>query len=356
MHKIILAACFALPAGAAVAQDLPPDFTQLFTASQEALQNMSSGETAETVLQGGSVQPASVSTEEPLTLAQTGMNAVNIIFSNQDLGSIYQRFDGIQSINNSIETERAPGLAPISINQTGANYANMVQGNTISLADQAMLSGSRQFISNAVNIGGPVGDIHQKGTNVANVALAEVAIGTAIQEIQDDVEQRVDNYIEINADTVVSGAITQRGFNYGNVLVADRVDEITRTFYGDQVVRNEIVLNASTVPMITQSGSNIANLVVANHIGSVQQISNGSQLVENIVTDGDGNPIYSANISQSDYNYQGPTNVINMMVLRGQHGHDDSEQPVAIDQQANFPQTGHGVSGSQTGNVTVIVR
>lgn len=356
MKRFVLAVCFALPASSAMSQDVPPDLEQLFRSTQEVLQNMSedNGPTTTPSAEGTVAVPALA--ETPLTLTQTGMNAANIVYLKMDLGTVVQHFDGIQTVENTIEMTRTPGLGPISIDQTGSNYANLAYGHTISLADQAMWDGSRQLVSNIIDIGGPVGAIHQQGINAANVAKAELAIDAANQFIGHDVEQKVWNYIEFGADSVYSGGITQTGMNIGNVLISDRIDNVTREFYGTQIVHNEIVLNTATVPMISQSGTNIANLVVANDIGSVQQISEGTQLVENVVTDAAGNPIHSANISQNDYNYQGPTNIINMMVLRGRHTHDGNDKPVAIEQQANFPQTGHGVSGSQTGNMTVIVR
>lgn len=359
MQRIILAACLTLSASAATAQELAPDLEQLFTASQLALQRMSGagGNGAIAPAQAADV-PIADATSTPLMLNQTGMNAVNVVNSDLDLGSVYQNFDGRQIVDNVIDVYRPLETVPISIDQTGANYANMMQGNTISMADQAMLDGARQIVSNSAWTGGSVGNIQQTGTNVANIAMAEFAIDAANQVIGHDVVQKVWNYIEFDADTVVAGTVTQSGGNIGNVLVADRIDHVTREFYGDQIVRNEIVLHGPTVPMITQSGSNIANLVVANHIGAVYQISSGRQLVENIVVDGAGNPIDSGNIEQTELNYQGASNVVNMMVLRAQRqGATDPQQPVAVSQDADFPQAGQGASGqSQTGNVTVIVR
>ncbi|WP_332714538.1 hypothetical protein [Pelagibacterium mangrovi] len=355
MRIVFVAACLVLPTGIASAQTLEPDFRQFFRDSQLALQKMSEPQVPDTT-SGPPLFPL----PEGLTLqlSQSGANAVNILNSDRDLGSVTQLFDGQQGIENSIDAHRSGTLGSLSISQSGSNYANMMQGNTISMADQLMTDTSTQQVWNSIWAGGSIDVIAQTGVNIANIAMAEYAIGTAVQNIEEGAIQRVENYIEFDADTAVSGTVNQSGVNIGNVLIADRIDSVTRTFAGEQIVDNTVVLHGSSVPPIEQSGGNIANMVVANNIGTIKQLSVGAQRVINTVIGPDGQPLSHGNISQSDYNYQGASNVVNMMVLRAQQsGSSSPQQPVLIDQQANFPQTGQGVSGqSQSGNVTVINR
>lgn len=357
MRRVFIAACLILPAGSALAQTsdgTPPyDLGQFFSASQQALQRMSQPEGPDGS-EAGSPQET-----PPLGITQAAVNAVNMINSDLDLGSVWQEFDGRQIIDNTLDARQPGAIGPLTVNQSGTNLANMMRGNTISMAGQLMTSTSTQEVWNSIWAGGgSVGAIAQTGVNVANVAMAEYAIGTANQDIEEGAVQSVTNYVEFDADATVSDTVTQSGVNIGNVLVADRIDTVTRTFAGDQIVENTVVLNGSSVPPIEQSGGNIANMVVANHIGTIRQISVGNQLVINSVIGPDGRPLSHGNITQSEYNYQGASNVVNMMVLRSQQGGNSApQQPVLVDQQADFPQTGQGVSGqTQTGNVTVIER
>jgi len=280
MRSVIVAACLVLPAGVASAQTLEPDFNQLFRDSQLALQRMSEP-------QGPALgnEPSQRPFPDDLTLrmSQAGANAVNILNSDRDLGSVTQLFDGQQGIENSIDAHRSGTFGPISISQSGSNYANMMQGNTISMADQLMSETSTQQVWNSIWAGGSIDMIAQIGVNVANIAMAEYAIGTAEQTIEEGAIQRVDNFIAFDANTVVSGTINQSGVNIGNVLIADRIDTVTRTFAGEQIVDNTVVLHGSSVPPIEQSGGNIANMVVANNIGTIRQLSVGAQRVINTV-------------------------------------------------------------------------
>lgn len=353
MLRISVAACFLLPAGAAVGQSAQPNFEQLFAASQLALQRMSEPGGTEDSVSGPYLEQ-----DAPLQMSQTGINAANVLNSDLDLGSVTQVFDGQQRIQNLIEAHEAGPHGPIAIDQSGSNYANMMRGNTINVADQAITQTAMQEVWNQVWAGGAVDSISQTGVNVANIAMAEYAIGTANQDIAEGAVQRITNHITADPNTVISGKITQSGVNIGNVLIAQRIDSVTRSFAGAQIVENTVVLNGPGVPAIEQSGGNIANMIVANYIGSIKQLSIGEQRVINTVLGPDGQPLSDGNIQQTEYNYQGASNVVNMTVLRAhRNSSSSSDQPVAVDQYADFPQTGQGVSGqSQTGNVTVIER
>src|SRR5690606_19877199 len=134
----------------------------------------------------------------------------------------------------------------------------------INLADQEMTAEAEQIVSNRLAAGGSFADIVQSGTNVVNIAMADHAIGTAEQVIDEGAVQQVINQIELDAGATVSGRIEQNGVNFGNVMVAERVDDVTRLFAGDQIVENTVILNGSTVPRISQTGSNIANYFAAS--------------------------------------------------------------------------------------------
>lgn len=290
-----------------------------------------------------------------VSLTQAGLNAVNFVSSSADLNAVVQEFSGRQAIDNRISSSSIKADVRYSVDQAGANYANMLRGQTINLADQEMTAEAEQIVSNRLVAGGSFADIVQSGTNVVNIAMADHAIGTAEQVIGEGAVQRVINQIELDAGATVSGRIEQNGINFGNVMVAERVDDVTRLFAGDQIVENTVILNGSTVPRISQSGSNIANYFAASSIGTVRQLSIGEQRVTNRVLGPDGEYFSHPNVVQTELNYQGASNVVNLMVLR--NNQSANQQPVLVEQTAEFEQSASGSSGqSQTGNVIFISR
>lgn len=354
MRQLSFAVFCLLGAGGVSAQELDPSFEQFFAQSQQALQAMLAAPGEE-----GATFPVTVPGSETefrsVQLTQTSLNAVNIVSSNADLNAVVQEFSGQQVIDNRIFSPGPGGDVLYSVDQSGANYANMLRGQTINLADQEMTGNALQIVSNTLAAGGSLADVVQSGINAANIAMADHAIGTADQVIDEGAVQQIINRIELDAGATVSGWIEQNGINFGNVMVAERVDDVTRLFAGDQIVENTVILNGSTVPRISQSGSNIANYFAASSIGTVRQLSIGEQRVTNTVLGPDGEHLSHPNIVQTELNYQGASNVVNLMVLR--NSQSASQQPVLVEQTAEFEQSASGSSGqSQTGNAIVISR
>lgn len=281
-------------------------------------------------------------------LSQNGTNTINSVVYGGDLGKVVQRFDGIQSVQNSIalETYDASG----HIKQSGSNVAGSVTANSIEFADQLLGANGRQLVLNSAEFAILYGSVDQYGVNVANNAKAALAIGTATQIIDPGAQQRVDNRLEVAAMSVVSAAVQQRGENFGNVMMTETVDRVVRTFAGDQTVHNVVVLGDGLPGTIVQSGNNVANLIMASNIGSLQQYSTGNQVVINEVFDAQGHLVSGGNITQTADNW------VNMIVLT-MPAEGGNGGVISVEQAAEYPQSATGSGGgSQTGNSLTVDR
>ena len=244
-----------------------------------------------------------------------------------------------------------------NISQSGSNTANTIDGTTIDLAIQIMGPGAAQSVSNSLHVGGAMGGISQTGDNIANLARAEYAIGVAVQDIFRDSVQIVSNRLDLTAGSTVADGIRQSGTNVGNMLIADKVDSVIRRFDGTQIVDNTVILNDGYRPHIAQSGNNIANFISAQSVGIIQQISTGSQQIDNRVLGPNGEEIRHANFEQTQSNYMGASNVVNLMTVMPANGRGTNNDDMAITQDADFDQTANGTGGqSQSGNVLVVSR
>ncbi|WP_417583821.1 hypothetical protein [Pelagibacterium sp.] len=300
---------------------------------------------------------ARTDTETPVfDIVQTGSNTANLVDYETAIGSVVQHYHGLQRIDNLIDPG-APGRWG-AVSQEGINSANTASGDTINLAIQIMGEGATQSIGNIAAIGGAAESIRQTGTNIANMAEAVHAIGVGIQDIDSSSQQTIVNELALGAGSAIDGEISQTGTNIGNMLLAERVDEVIRRFNGAQAVSNTVILNDGYRPHIVQSGNNIANFIAADSVGTISQISSGTQSVVNSVLGARGEKVTHANFDQSISDDMGASNVINLMIVAPPAGASKSgDQDMVITQDASFNQTSQGSgSPSQSGNVLVVNR
>lgn len=346
-YALFIAAVLA-SAHTAGAQESASTVTQTFNNRQTIRQTVSSPP-------GPTLQDLTDANAEAVPgISQTGENLANVISSDLDFSAVTQYFDGEQSIENSIILGAVGALG--AIEQSGTNTAGMATGNTIDLATQYFGRNAVQSVNNYTEVATTLESLSQSGSNTANFATADYAIGTGIQNIEEGAVQRVENTLVLSAGAAIAQFVDQRGENFGNILVADRIDNVVRTFAGEQLVLNTVYLGDGSVPEINQSGNNVANLIIANEIGAIDQISIGTQIVDNRVYDQNGKLVTGPGIHQSESNYQGPSSVVNMAVI-GSDSSSGSNGDMSISQDADFPQESSGSSGgTQTGNVVVINR
>lgn len=281
-------------------------------------------------------------------LAQTGSNTVNTIQHSGNLDRVVQRFEGEQSVTNTLSLGIVDVLG--NVTQTGNNIANSSQSLTLSFADQMLGGGASQLVLNTAEFSTLYGSVGQSGRNIANNAVADLAIGTASQDIVDGAVQKVTNRLELAAMSAIASAVNQRGENFGNIMMSDEVDRVTRNFAGDQIIHNVVVLADGAPGTINQYGINVANLITSSKIGSLSQTSTGHQSVTNEVFDAQGNLLSGGNISQVSENY------VNMIVLTAPADGADGAI-ISVEQAADYPQAASGSGNqSQTGNALTVNR
>src|SRR5690554_3425365 len=281
-------------------------------------------------------------------LEQTGSNTINTIQHSGNLDRVVQRFEGEQSVTNTL----ALGIVDVfgSVTQNGNNIANSSQSRTLNFAGQMLGDDAHQVVLNTAEFAILYGSVEQSGSNIANNAVAHVAIGTASQDIGKNAVQTVTNRLELAAMSAIASAVNQRGENFGNIMMSDEVDRVTRDFAGDQIIHNVVVLADGAPGTINQYGINVANLITSSKIGSLSQTSSGHQSVTNEVFDARGNLLSGGNISQVAENY------VNMIVLTAPADGADGAI-ISVDQSADYPQTASGSGNqSQTGNALTVNR
>jgi hypothetical protein len=349
MHKILLVVAFGCPSFAALAaEQSAPSVQQRYVNVQTIRQTMSGVR-----MEAPPVEDlTALTTTSAITtlLQQQGNNMSNVLTSRGDFGSVTQRFEGQQYVYNDIVSGAFDTLQ--SIDQTGSNLTGVIQGNTIELAVQFMGADAVQSVANSADLAGTFDTITQTGANTANLAIAQYSIGTGQQDLVAGAVQRIDNTLTLAAGAVVSGLVSQSGTNIGNMMLSDRVDEVTRLFAGTQIVNNTIQLADTSVPQISQNGVNIANFLSSNKIGTIKQISVGQQIVNNVVLGPNGEVVNNPAVTQDT------ANIVNFTYLGPLPASEASQpQDVTVEQVAEFDQTSQGSSGSsQTGNSLTIQR
>jgi hypothetical protein len=282
-------------------------------------------------------------------LSQAGTNVSNVLSApSTPVNNLSQTLRGQQIVLDLIKTKGSAG----ALQQNGLNISNAASGITLAGIIQYMDDSGRQAITNRATINGKLGQITQSGINAANLLFATTSIDSAGQAIAPGAVQRVDNILRVAGG---GHSVTQTGTNIGNAVIADKVDNVTRVFRGEQIVDN--VLNFGSGPMpfsIAQSGLNVANYVSARDIGTLNQISTGSQVIKNSVVDGTLQA-YTASTVGGTLTQQSNANYVNVVSVTG--GKTDG-QTLSISQTAQFTQT-NSVSGggsTQAGNVVSINR
>ncbi|WP_147115228.1 hypothetical protein [Tateyamaria sp. syn59] len=307
---------------AATSSAAAADYNAVVEAAQSFL-----GSQAATNMMTGSLQD--LETELSLQpVAQTGLNAANlIILEDSIVDQANQLAKGHQTVENRIVLSD-PGHNE-TVEQLGQNIANYVVASTIGSVSQYFGPGASQEIVNAASLESRSSAVSQGGTNYANVAIAQLSIGTALQEIPDGGTQTVRNDLSLGATARID-AVSQDGTNMGNILIAETIKDVTRSFYGDQVVENHLTVESTghLPDSITQNGLNVANYVSAISIENMTQTSEGRQVVTNEVVLSGAGPLDVASLDSYGVNYNvGHTNVVNLVEIRAPK---DSDAPSVI--------------------------
>jgi hypothetical protein len=338
-------ALFALAPTCAHADSLQAQIRQVFAGMQIA--SISADNTTTTPAPN---DPDNVSHGKHVgDLNQVGTNVSNVLSApSTPVNNLSQTLRGQQTVNDTINAEGSAN----ALQQDGLNIANAASGITLTGILQYMDDSGRQAITNRATINGKLGQITQSGINAANLLFATTSIDSAGQAIAPGAVQRVDNILRVAGG---GHSVIQTGTNIGNAVVADKVDNVTRVFNGEQIVNN--VLNFGSGPMpfsISQSGLNVANYVSAREIGTLNQISGGSQVIKNSVVD-DTLQAYTTSTVGGTLTQQSNANYVNVATLTGGKANN---QTVNISQTAQFSQTNSGSGGgsTQVGNVVSISR
>jgi hypothetical protein len=285
---------------------------------------------------------------------QSTTNVANVLQAKTyTIQSISQTMHGSQLAGSLYIDDAARQMA--SLSQSGENLANVVTANRIENVAQYLGDNASQSVLNTIEQASGVAAVNQYGSNMANVAYADVSIGSGMQVFPTGASQTVKNLIAPkNGGTV--GKIAQTAQNMGNVLVADKVENVSRTFNGRQEIDNTF-LNAPGAPVpesIKQSGLNVANYISANVVNNVSQISMGAQVITNTAYDPDLGPLSDSTPGVRDFD-QSSSNFVNLTVINSTPG--SSSEPVSLSQNSSMPQSAQGAgTQSQVANMATINR
>lgn len=345
-------------------QEWSADVLQSFTGVQDALNSLVIEETTSPITQANGIETGQTG-ETPIVRPEFDVvlggenrqlitNAANILVATETfVDSLTQSTTGQQIATNEVFTEGEVGQVGNFV-QLGENLTNVVEAKLVNDLTQQFGPGAIQSVENTFVVGGNTGTISQIGRNTANVARAEISIGPGSQSFPFDTVQTISNRVHLTSanpvefgmdpeeiETIASleivetqgsptdtmgmglseltegaqnGAIIQEGQNFGNVLVADEVRDVSRVFNGEQRVVNSVVVDGpEDLPTsVTQIGLNIANFVSASEVSGLTQETNGVQIVENTVTDSTLASLTSQlpNYSQTSENYVNVLNIV----------------------------------------------
>ena len=283
------------------------------------------------------------------SLNQVGTNVSNILSAPATpVNNLSQTLTGQQTVVDNIVTS---GSAH-ALQQDGFNISNAASGNAFTGILQYMDTSGSQAVTNRAVVNNRLGQITQSGVNAANLLFATTSIDSAGQIIAPGAVQRVNNVLNVAHGGL---KVVQSGANIGNAVIADKVDNVTRVFSGDQIVDNVLNFGAGAMPFsISQSGLNVANYVSAKDIGTLNQISTGSQTIRNSVVDGTLQA-YTASTVGGTLTQQSNANFVNVVVVPSAKRNG---QTINISQTANFTQTNtvSGGGSNQFGNVVSVSR
>lgn len=312
-------------------------------------------------------------------------NASNILISQTTIiEDASQIGAGQQFAGNSVEGGEFSVLSG-SLSQTGENLTNVIVAERVDSVLQQFGPGGSQIVDNQANLGFVTGELTQTGRNTANVVVAEISIGSGTQDFPFDSVQSINNFVRLTgpaegpmqidptaeipdqfASIVTSadqtngglrGTIVQEGINLGNILISDEVRDVVRIFNGEQIIRNNIVVeDMRALPQnVTQSGINIANFVSAVEVSGLVQFSEGVQVVENDVTD---TSLASLTAEIPGYVHVAE-NYVNVLYIRNGDGTGTvSTLPVSASQGNTIPQSSEMGRGRQVqvGNAAAVER
>lgn len=241
---------------------------------------------------------------------QSGMNVTGFI-SGETINTAVQFLgaDARQIIENSFSSSDQT----LSITQSGMNAANIaIAKYAIGTGEQDFVAGAQQLISNNIDLTHSVGhkianSIDQGGVNIGNVMIAH-KVDLIERTFAGD--QIINNIVHVNSNALPQ-SIHQAGVNVANYVSADIIGTIHQTSYGTQVVNNYVYDENGKEISLDLMAKGILTQEATFSMGNLTLLRSGNEShKESIVTqDADYNQVYNGPAGG------GNTQVGNMMVI-----------------------------------------
>lgn len=199
------------------------------------------------------------------SIGQDAANTGNAVIGG-DIGNVEQYFaDGsVQHAKNNLVLPNLPG----TLRQSGINTMNLVYSEqSVALSSQNFTRQAKQLIDNRVVVTGAGGNgaIMQEGTNLGNIIVAR-NVDEVVRDFSGD--QIINNVVTLQ-DGARWGSISQNGMNIANYIEAENIGYLKQTSSnGEQIVNNKVQvvtldgLTEITSPNITQNSNNFVNMIV----------------------------------------------------------------------------------------------
>lgn len=200
------------------------------------------------------------------SIEQDASNIGNAVIGG-DIGNVEQYFaDG--SVQHAMNHLILPEL-PNTVRQSGLNTMNLVYSEqSVALSSQNFTKQAEQVVDNRLNVtgAGGGGTIVQEGTNLGNIIIAR-NVDEVVRDFSGD--QVINNVVTLQ-NGARWGSISQNGINIANYIEAESIGYLRQTSSnGQQVVNNRVeqvtldgLTQAITSPSITQNSNNYVNVIV----------------------------------------------------------------------------------------------
>lgn len=200
------------------------------------------------------------------SIEQDASNIGNAVIGG-DIGNVEQYFaDG--SVQHAMNHLILPEL-PNTVRQSGLNTMNLVYSEqSVALSSQNFTKQAEQVVDNRLNItgAGGGGTIVQEGTNLGNIIIAR-NVDEVVRDFSGD--QVINNVVTLQ-NGARWGSISQNGINIANYIEAESIGYLRQTSSnGQQIVNNRVeqvtldgLTQAITSPNITQNSNNYVNVIV----------------------------------------------------------------------------------------------
>lgn len=200
------------------------------------------------------------------SIEQDASNIGNAVIGG-DIGNVEQYFaDG--SVQHAMNHLILPEL-PSTVRQSGLNTMNLVYSEqSVALSSQNFTKQAEQVVDNRLNITGAGGGgaIVQEGTNLGNIIIAR-NVDEVVRDFSGD--QVINNVVTLQ-NGARWGSISQNGINIANYIEAESIGYLRQTSSnGQQIVNNRVeqvtldgLTQTITSPNITQNSNNYVNVIV----------------------------------------------------------------------------------------------